>query len=406
MVLIPLAYYYKKQTLENYHYIKELFNKYLNNTINKDEYGVLLRYFGKEEGSEEIRYLIFENLSSDVAENNAVGLKNTVDAVQDKLRNKLQPKKKLRLIQKYWPYAALALLGLAFALYFYLSKTQDHLPVLITDNQIRVNPGGDKATLVLDDGRTVLLDTVSNDLIPAQPGVDISKIGKGQLKYNATDIASRLVYNTIKTPNGGQYQVILPDNTHVWLNAASSIKFPTAFIGNSREVIITGEAYFEVAKNKSKPFRVKTADQTVEVLGTHFNVNSYADEPSTVTTLAEGSIRVNLSSSGNNFSHAMTIAPGQQTTTTKNNITIGTADLESALAWKNNQIYFKQASIQTIMRQVARWYNIDVEYIGKIPDRKFTGGIYRTDNLNDLLKILMLNDLHFELINNTLIVKP
>ncbi|MFP3596926.1 FecR family protein [Chryseobacterium sp. SIMBA_029] len=400
--------------MEKLDYIKSLYSKYLNDTIDNQEKEFLYNFFDQA-SDEDLNKIITTSFESDYQiPSNLEYLEKDVQRIFQKIKMRtenVQPI--LALKNNLWvrygliAVAALLLLGLSFGLYLYISKSENHTPALLSDKQIKVNPGTDKATLTLDDGRTILLDTVSSGYLPTQAGVDVAKVGKGQLAYNATsNPSSQLVYNTIKIPRGGQFQVILPDNTHVWLNAASSIKFPIAFLGNSREVTITGEAYFEVSKNKNKPFRVKTADQTVEVLGTHFNVNSYSDEPATVTTLAEGSVRVNLGSSSNDYSHAMTIVPGQQTSTTKDNITVGTADLDAALAWKNNQIYFKQASIQTIMRQVSRWYNIEVEYKGKIPNRKFTGGIYRTDNLNDLLKILMLNDLHFELINNTLIVKP
>nr|WP_199156182.1 FecR family protein [Pedobacter sp. ASV2] len=400
--------------MEKLDYIKSLYSKYLNDTIDDQEKEILYNFFDQA-SDEDLNKIITTSFESDYQiPSNLEYLEKDVQRIFQKIKmhtENVQPVQSIK--NNLWvryaliAVAALLLLGLSFGLYLYISKSENHTPALLSDKQIKVNPGTDKATLTLDDGRTILLDTVSSGLLPTQAGVDVAKVGKGQLAYNATsNPSSQFVYNTIKTPRGGQFQVILPDNTHVWLNAASSIKFPIAFLGNSREVTITGEAYFEVSKNKNKPFRVKTADQTVEVLGTHFNVNSYSDEPATVTTLAEGSVRVSLPSSSNDHSHAMTIVPGQQAATTKDNITVGTADLDAALAWKNNQIYFKQASIQTIMRQVARWYNIEVEYKGKIPNRKFTGGIYRTDNLNDLLKILMLNDLHFELINNTLIVKP
>jgi transmembrane sensor len=381
--------------LENSHDIKELFSKYLNKTISRDEYDVLLKYFGKQGNDSELNELIGNALSEDIPSNNDLEINEIVDSVEYKLRQKLQPRKRLQPM-RYIPYAAIimaTLLGGLYLLFHYQTpKTMDQL---ITE----VKPGGNKAVLTISDG-------ISHQLSADQSEIQIND--KGVQYANGKKIIPSAIESiaTVETPKGGQYQIILPDHTHVWLNAASSIKFPTIFNGNSREVTITGEAYFEVAKNKSKPFRVKTTDQTVEVLGTHFNINSYADEPSTVTTLAEGSVRVNLVSNGNNYSRAMTIAPGQQTATTKDNITVGKADLYTALAWKNNQIYFKQASIQSIMRQVARWYNIEVEYEGNIPNRKFTGGIYRSDNLNDLLKILMLNDLHFELKDNTLIVKP
>ncbi len=198
---------------------------------------------------------------------------------------------------------------------------------------------------------------------------------------------------TITTPRGGQYQIFLPDGTKVWLNAESSLSYPASFTGKKyRSVEITGEAYFEVSHRKIQPFMVKTTTQTIEVLGTHFNINSYNDQGSTITTLQQGSVKVS-----NMSSKSFILTPGKQSLTTANEISVQDADFETDLAWKNGNMEFRDAHIQTIMKEVSRWYDVEVEYRGKISQRKFNGSVSRTSNLSVLLKILAYSDIHFVL---------
>jgi len=185
--------------------------------------------------------------------------------------------------------------------------------------------------------------------------------------------------------------VRLPDGTRVWLNAASSLHYPTSMSQARRVVELTGEAYFEVAHNKAKPFVVVTASQDIEVLGTHFNVNSYQDEINTVTTLIEGSVKVSTEK------QQMLLKPGQQSIGTDNRLKVLTADMEQALAWKNGQIRFSNATLEEILKQAARWYNIDIRYNGTLPVVKLTGAISRSDNMDVLLKLLELNEVKFDL---------
>lgn len=212
----------------------------------------------------------------------------------------------------------------------------------------------------------------------------------------------------LEVPKGGQFSVTLSDGTKVWLNAGTTIKYPVKFAekGN-RMVQLSGEAYFEVSKDSSRPFVVKTERQSIEVLGTHFNINSYSEEPKSITTLAEGSVRISPLSGSRS---AFVLKPGESATTDAKHTQVGKADMESAMAWRKGMIYFRDAPLTEIMRQVSRWYNIEIDYNGKVPDRSFTGGIYRNADLSELLKILMLNDIHFTLTENQnnrkLIVKP
>ena len=210
------------------------------------------------------------------------------------------------------------------------------------------------------------------------------------------------LYNTISTPNGGDYQLVLADGSKVWLNAASSLRFPANFVGRERKVELTGEAYFEVAKNPAMPFKVKLNGMEVEVLGTHFNINSYADESAIRTTLLEGSIKINRP-------HASSLLkPGQQAMMDKNGqiSVINDADLDEAVAWKDGKFQFDRADIHNVMRQLARWYNIDVEYKGTVASH-FGGTISRDVNLSKVLGMLHLTgEVKFQVQDKKVIVMP
>ena len=254
-----------------------------------------------------------------------------------------------------------------------------------------IQSGSDRATLTLDDGQVVDLAQAAKGHIALDNGASISKTANGEISYEPVAQAANTSYNTIHTPKGGQFQVRLPDGTRVWLNAASSLHYPTSMSQARRVVELTGEAYFEVAHNKAKPFVVVTASQDIEVLGTHFNVNSYQDEINTVTTLIEGSVKVSTEK------QQMLLKPGQQSIGTDNRLKVLTADMEQALAWKNGQIRFSNATLEEILKQAARWYNIDIRYNGTLPVVKLTGAISRSDNMDVLLKLLELNEVKFDL---------
>lgn len=267
-----------------------------------------------------------------------------------------------------------------------------------------IAPGGNKAILILADGSEIVLDTARNGILAKRAGLVITKTKEGQLVYNilssSPSPADNNAFNTIQTPKGGQYQVNLPDGSKVWLNSASSLKFPTAFAGSERRVVLTGEAYFEIAENKKKPFKVVSDNQIVEVLGTHFNVNSYNDESAVKTTLLKGSVKITTGTANN------VIEPGEQAQVKAgtNQISVILADIEEVTAWKNGFFYFKDADIKTIMRQLSRWYNVDVEYEGLVPHRVFSGKIYRNMNASQVLDILRFTNVHFRIEGNSIIV--
>ena len=276
-----------------------------------------------------------------------------------------------------------------------------------------VLPGGNKAILKLSDGKTIVLNNAQNGLLAQQGAVQIEK-EEGQLTYTSAAPATTVSYNTLATPAGGQFQIKLPDGTRVWLNASSSITYPTAFVGKERRVTITGEGYFEVAKDAGKPFKVTIQSTTsekrpaeVEVLGTHFNINAYDDEAAVKTTLLEGRVKfVNRQSAIGN-EKSVVLKPGEQVVASAHSpLAIDhSPNLEQVMAWKNGEFFFQSADISTLMRQVARWYDIEISYPEGKPKDKFSGKIGRNANLSQLLKILEYSEVRFELKGRTLIVK-
>jgi ferric-dicitrate binding protein FerR (iron transport regulator) len=234
-----------------------------------------------------------------------------------------------------------------------------------------------------------------------QGNTKIIKTDSGRLAYNGTnEKPTEITYNTLSTPKGGQYQLILPDGSKVWLNAASSIRYPTAFVGNSRIVEITGEAYFEVMHNSKVPFEVKTRSQVIEDIGTSFNVNAYTDEAAIRTTLLEGAVKVDN----------VVLKPGEQAEAdngTQKITVIKGVDIQRAVAWKNGIFSFKDADLKTVMRQLARWYNVDVEYEGAVPGGSFGGDIGRGLTLSQVLEGLAETRVKYKITEgNKIIIQP
>lgn len=264
-----------------------------------------------------------------------------------------------------------------------------------------IEPGSTGAILTLSDGRQVILDSLGNGLITTENETAINlKDGRVQYAPQADITSSTAVaYNTLTTPKGRQFQLELPDGSKVWLNAASSITYPARFTGKERHVTINGEAYFEVAKNAALPFKVTTGKVTVEVLGTHFNINAYDDEASINTTLLEGSVKINTQEI------IQLLQPGQQAQVRQNAIQlVKNADVDQAVAWKNGVFSFAHAGLPAVMRQLSRWYNVEVVYAGAVPVREFTGDIGRTLTWEQVLRILAKNKINFRMENSKRIV--
>jgi len=306
----------------------------------------------------------------------------------------------------YYAVAAIIVCMLSVGTYFLIKSEKAQNQISKSENNRRdkndVTPGGNKAILTLSDGSSIILDSTQNGTLTTQGNTKIIKLN-GMLSYNTLkNKTSEVLYNTISTPRGGQYQLMLADGSKVWLNAAASLRFPASFVGKERKVELLGEAYFEVAKNAAMPFKVKLNGMEVEVLGTHFNINSYDDESAIRTTLLEGSIKINK----NNTSSLL--KPGEQARMDKKgkiNI-INDADVEEAVAWKEGKFQFDRADIHDVMRQLARWYNVEVEYKGSVSSH-FGGTISRDANLSQVLNMLHLTgEVKFQVQDKKVVVMP
>lgn len=290
--------------------------------------------------------------------------------------------------------AAAIIITLSLSFYFYKEKIKVAENKLVKTNA-ELKPGTNTAILTLGNGSRVILDDVKGSVAVHQ-GIQIIKTANGQLVYklHKTNLARNAEFNTIETPKGGQYQIVMSDGSSVWLNAHSSLKYPISFGAKDRVVELIGEAYFEIAKNKEAPFKVLTGNQIVEVLGTHFNINGYADEPDIKTTLLEGSVKV---SSVKNDESTM-LMPGQQSIFRVNDLHVNQVDAEETIAWKNGYFTFNNSNLESIMRQVSRWYNVDIVYQNsKVKHQLFSGNVSRFENASQVLSILELTGLvHFK----------
>jgi transmembrane sensor len=379
---------------------------------NKEYFKILLtKYRLGEATNQEIKFLeayynlfeLTEDLITEENEADYLPLKNTMKANIDQKIAQYEKKPLTMPSKRGWTKYAVAasiLLFIGFGTYFF-TRSNHKADNVLANNYSNIKPGGNMATLTLGSGQTITLDDTTNGQIAQQAGVLISKTANGEIVYKAAESAGDVLQNTIATPKGGQYKIILPDGTNVWLNAASSLTYPTAFKGTERLVTLKGEGYFEVTKNKEMPFRVHSAGQTVEVLGTHFNINAYTDEAVVKTTLLEGSVKVSVQA------NSAMIVPGQQAQFAAGGagiIRIQKVDPEKEVAWKNGVFSFADEDLHTVMREVSRWYDINVVYEGKIPDEKFFGEIARSSNLADVFKILELNNVKFAVDGKTVTV--
>lgn len=330
------------------------------------------------------------------------------DQIRQKLLNNIRVRKPHQInIVKKWLTAAVLLVCVSAGLIF-LSRSKNSTQQGLAHHQLKsgntVAPGGNKAVLTLADGSVLALDSGSVSKTIKQGNTSILNEGKGLLVYAAKGPSGPApLYNKIAVPRGGQYQLKLPDGTVVWLNSASSLRFPTQFSGKERSVELNGEAYFEVAKNKEMPFKVHVRDMEVRVLGTHFNVMAYDDEENINTTLLEGSVKVS------NAMRTAVIRPGQQASLKKSSGVLGVEEVNTveAIAWKNGNFLFADEDIETIMRRISRWYNVEVEYKGNLSDKNFAGSISRYENVSEVLKMLELTGtIHFKVEGRRIIVMP
>lgn len=383
--------------------ITELIEKYQSGTATAEELHQLNEWYRSFDDSE-VEVITEDNHGYHIAERIKLRLLQTINDTPARQ-------------QKKWRVPAIAasiaiLLAVAFYyFYFQPSAKQATAQSIVSPPPLNndIAPGGNKALLTLNDGSVIILDSATNGTISTQGNIEVKKLDNGLLTYtiNGRTITEHdeAFYNTIITPRGGQYQVTLSDGTKVWLNAASSIRFPVLFTGKERKVVVTGETYFEVAHNAAMPFKVKVVNAEVEVLGTHFNINAYDDEAAIKTTLLEGKVKVATPSQGER-AQAKFLSPGQQSSVSKTGSiqVLNNADTEEAVAWKNGRFQFKSADLKTIFRQVSRWYDVDVEYRGAV-DLHFSGQLTRSDNVSKVFeKLKLTGEVNFRIEGRKIIV--
>jgi ferric-dicitrate binding protein FerR (iron transport regulator) len=299
-----------------------------------------------------------------------------------------------RMHSTWWAAAAILVCLSGTIIYLLNKRAATNLAKNESTLKNDVEPGSNKAVLTLSNGKTILLDDAANGVVAQEGKAKVVKPDDGKLVYSPDNSSGDgpLAYNTLATPRKGQYQLRLPDGTKVWLNSESSIHYPTGFRGKERRVQITGEAYFEVTHDKEMPFIVEKGDVQVEVLGTHFNVNAYNDESAIKTTLLEGKVKIvnRQSAIGNDKKQSVVLKPGEQVSVSHSSqisqpIPVQTDDV---VAWKNGLFHFESADIKTVMRQLARWYDVEVEYKGTVKNDPLFVEISKNTRLSDVLKVL------------------
>jgi transmembrane sensor len=388
--------------------IAELLEKYSRNAVSKTEFDELCALIRDDENEDLLKKeLQGRALNAAFAELDTQSADRMLKAVLDATT----PARRVRVMYPMRWVAAAAVIFLIVGGLYLFNRPEPKQNLATTNKPMPVNdiaPGGNKAILTLGNGQQLVLDSAQNGQLAVQGNVQVVK-GSGTLAYNEeqrVDIAQEVAYNTVSTPKGGQYQVVLADGSKVWLNAASSLRFPTAFIGKDRRVEVIGEAYFEVAHNAQKPFIVTKGETTVQVLGTHFNVNSYEDEEVLTVTLLEGSVKTSRVNGGSAI-----LKPGQQAvlrlTQDDSKISVVSGvNVEQVMAWKNGVFNFDNADLKAIMRQIARWYDVDVAYQGKVAPKTFKGEISRNVPASKVLQMLEYLGVHFKIEGKKIVVMP
>ncbi|PSL25370.1 FecR family protein [Chitinophaga ginsengisoli] len=384
--------------------IKRLLDKYKRNEISEEEYLLLMQEVADDVHTSAIKADIMEALYGKVpgtglGEYASSAMLTGIFEAGAADAHRLRVVRRRRLV--YGSLAAAVVAGM-IATGVYISLPGKQAAPVAAIHQKPLLPGSDKAMLTLADGSVIPLDSAQNGALAQQGNTQITN-RNGALSYNAAGQTGEVMYNTVTTPHGGQYQLTLADGSRVWLNAASSIRFPTSFTGRERVVEITGEVYFEVAQQAEMPFRVKANDVQVNVLGTSFNIMAYSDEQAIKTTLVDGAVQLKH---GNSTS---VLKPGLQATLSAkdDHFVIAAADMEQTLAWKEGKFRFRNTNIRTIMRQLSRWYDIEVSYQGDVSDIDLTGVISRREEAGKLLKALEATQrVQFEVNGNDVTVRP
>jgi len=376
--------------------VKDLLDKYLTGTLGADEKARLSELIEEPDYREQLELLMEESFSEDRFEDEEdAKIKFAIQSYLDKKINK-KPAKIFRLSRMV---AAASVILIISAGIWFANKSNDQ-KVATTEKQNIQNdvkaPASNKAMITLANGKQIILDSAGNGILATEQNVNITRLDDGQIVYSGT--GNEVLYNTLTNPRGSKViNLTLADGSKVWLNAESSLKYPTAFIGTERKVEITGEAYFEVAHNAAMPFKVKKDATEITVLGTHFNVNAYSDEANIKVTLLEGSVKINKGPNN------IIIKPGQQAQVASG-VKVSAVDTDEVMAWKNGKFSYSNANLETIMRQMARWYDVEVEYKNKITDH-YTVNISRDVPVSRLFRFIeMSGGVHFKIEGRKVIV--
>lgn len=375
--------------------IAELIAKYLQNKLSPEEEVTLQKWLQEKDSNRQL--LESFRKSQDVEEEI-----HYIDRIDTHAAWKNIERRRNEAITRRWAWyigyaAAAAILLVIFGLWTHSlrgpAETKSSI-VLLYKNDIK--PGSNRASLILSDGRKVSLGDDPR-VLREQDGTEISG-SEGEVVYkDHENKLTRILFNTLIVPKSGTYRIVLPDGTKVWVNSMSELKFPVNFDKKERKVYLKGEAYFEVAKEAKRPFRVEANNTSVEVLGTHFNINAYSSVTS--TTLLSGSVKVL------GYGRVKMLMPGQQASLSEGFATVEPADVAKAVAWKNGEFYFRGDRMTEIARQLSRWYDLEIKYKGVVPDKTYSGSIKRSVNLSEALEMLQfVSDAQFEINGRQLII--
>ncbi|SDE44332.1 FecR family protein [Mucilaginibacter pineti] len=388
--------------------------------MNKEQFLQILTHYLDNEATKEEEEFLHAYYNLFIADADVIALLKYKETEKLKLSMKSaidhridQPIKPARRLQ-LWPMirAAAAILLLAGGGLFFYEQRTDKSQLITNTSPVSILSGSNKAILTLSNGKKISLTDAANGVIAQQPDIKITKSNNGQLVYTVKNDmafltnnpnAKAILWNTITTPKGGQWQIVLPDGSKVWLNAASSLTFPEHFTGNVRKVQLQGEAYFEVAHNKSMPFHVSSLKQDVEVLGTHFNVNAYDDNPTIKTTLLEGAVKITRPEKNG----SQILKPDQEAILSVNDIKINNVDAQDAVAWKEGVFLFNDDQLDDIMKRISRWYDVEVEFKDReIKKDRFSGTVSRFAQISQVLrKLEVLGGVAFKIEGRKILVQ-
>ncbi|MGN6532519.1 MAG: FecR family protein [Ginsengibacter sp.] len=406
--------------MESQENFKAIFQKYLENKCSPKEVDWLLAFLKNNEQQENVQQILEQQLSGNVNERDISDpvVKKQLEIRLKKILEEITLEEEVSVIPMNVPHirrfnptriaAAVIVIFLLGSGVYYLFNRNATKEVVKTNAPVREDiaaPASAHAIITLANGERIVLDSVKNGTLAMQGNVNIKKLSDGQIGYTGT--SDKIEYNTLSNPKGSKIiNLTLSDGSKVWLNSESSLRFPAAFAGHERKVEITGEAYFEVARNATMPFKVLKGETVITVLGTHFNVNAYEDESALKVTLLEGSVQVKHQTS------IVKIKPGQQAEVPNHAdplnkpILVETVDGDKVMAWKNGLFEFDNTDLATIMRQVSRWYDVEVVYDGKSRDARFGGGLSKGLPLSNVLKLMEANGVRFKLEGKVLRVIP